>query len=829
MAELQINVTTTADTAGLDEVKAKLAGVSKSVADQLAAAGAVFDPAKGAFTSAAKEVENIGFNATIAGASLNKARGEAMVLARELATGSVNARTIGALLGALGTPFTIAAIAGLGLFHVIANMAKELVAFNNELKKMSDELNKQETQWINLAERAGDFGDALKLSEKMQPELDKLSAQVDAFRNKQIGAWDKFTAAFTGSFAGPWGVQSGNAQQNKETMAAMDELTRGLLTTKAAGDEATRSALEWQIALGQPLPEAIIQYSGIVGNLKDKLAAAYEQWTKLITVDPGKATEMRSVWVQLAADLKVAQDRLDQLTGDQNKLNQGADKDAEAAKRREINDLLKQESIELEGIRQQQDLIKSNPFLTIQQQQTLEHNLALREQQIVLAEILKTEAEIAALKAGGDPKDITQIDRLIGELQKLQTEYQKLGFTMQTTDNFGMAFFADTVKWANSFGTTSTQVFGAFKQTATDAFSALNQWIVTGTFNLQSFLQQIELIGLKLLEQLAIQEAVSLIGGALGLSQAKSIGPQIAASYAGAATAVSTASWGLAPAIGAGAELAALGTITGALRGSGFQPGGFTGYGADSDYAGPAHRMEFVFGAEAVRTLGVPFLERLHAAAKEGRSGIGGIDLPPIGDPEGDYGTQPPSRGFAETGTPPVYAPGADLFYPSSYLTYSSTSTSDNIPPENIAWNAPPMPNVPAGGAGGSYYGGGWPGYSLLPGGNVGGADGRNTFGDFFGGNNHPIGALAASMLWEDFSHFLPAGTARADWIRQTMTGGAGLGSGAGGLRGSGGDVHVHNYTDLKTLVKELAGREGRNIINDTIRGSSIDLGIRRK
>jgi hypothetical protein len=49
-------------------------------------------------------------------------------------------------------------------------------------------------------------------------------------------------------------------------------------------------------------------------------------------------------------------------------------------------------------------------------------------------------------------------------------------------------------------------------------------------------------------------------------------------------------------------------------------------------------------------------------------------------------------------------------------------------------------------------------------------------------------------------------------------------GSVGGKIRG--GDIHIHNYTDLKLLVKELGSRDGQKIVIDTIKGSRIDLGF---
>jgi len=58
------------------------------------------------------------------------------------------------------------------------------------------------------------------------------------------------------------------------------------------------------------------------------------------------------------------------------------------------------------------------------------------------------------------------------------------------------------------------------------------------------------------------------------------------------------------------------------------------------------------------------------------------------------------------------------------------------------------------------------------------------------------------------------------------LHGGGGIG-GASSANLRSGEVNIHNYTDLKTLVKEMATRKGRNIIVDTVRGSRIDLGMR--
>jgi len=54
-------------------------------------------------------------------------------------------------------------------------------------------------------------------------------------------------------------------------------------------------------------------------------------------------------------------------------------------------------------------------------------------------------------------------------------------------------------------------------------------------------------------------------------------------------------------------------------------------------------------------------------------------------------------------------------------------------------------------------------------------------------------------------------------------SGGAVAGSGTGGSRG----IHIYAFTDLKSLTRHMASREGQKIIFDTVKGRRIDLGIK--
>src|SRR6266436_302732 len=129
---LQVNVVTGYDGTGMKALAADSAKINSDIASQLAAAGARFDPISKSFQSiksgaddAAKSTAGIGDSALFAGAHLNKAVSEATVLARELATGSFNARTLGSFLGALGPAMTVAGIAGIGIFEAIKRASDE--------------------------------------------------------------------------------------------------------------------------------------------------------------------------------------------------------------------------------------------------------------------------------------------------------------------------------------------------------------------------------------------------------------------------------------------------------------------------------------------------------------------------------------------------------------------------------------------------------------------------------------------------------------------------------------------------------------------------------
>jgi hypothetical protein len=912
--DLRINVVTKADTSGLDEVQAKTAGISAGITQQLAAAGAMFDPITKSYKSlatdaqaAAKETTGIGLSGIFAGAQLNKAKGEATVLARELATGSVNARTIGALLGSLGTTLTLGAISGFVLFNLIKGAIDDVRKMADEEKKATDELDKQVGKWTELAKVASSFKDVVKLQEDMTSELDKAGAAFDELQKKALTLRQTFVDSLVLAAAGMGGAKGDALNTYRPEQAALDaqkkaakELFQTRLENDVALDDAAKKAeADWErIKAGLP-SEGVAVLTQRIAALNDQLDILYAKRLPALGATPTdlqSAKAAQDAYTKINAEKVVLLKHLDDEIKAQEKLDQESTRDQRKQTNQQLNETLREQQTIIQGIRQQQQLIQGNVGLSPDEKQAALLALDVKELNALNDQVARLKQEQKNTLLDGP-----QMDQVNQKLQAAQFEVQLLA---QHIRALTAPFTTELQNWANSYGTTFHQMATTLRETVGAAFNELNQYIVTGKFNLQGFIQQIELLGLKLLEQLAIQEVISLIGNAASVAQAKVVGPQIAAAYAGAATAVSTASWGVAPAVGTAAELASLATITSALTGAGggYQRGGFTGYGGEGEFAGAAHRMEFVFGADAVRTLGVPFLEQLHAAAMSGRSGIEGIDIPPADMNPGDFGTQAPSRRYAEPGgyygTPPSWSepPMPSYIGEPTVQTFTDPFGGSSggyipgvsgIPPENIAWNAPPMPTDIS-------YGDSWnthypqqSGYTILPGGQISAPGGGTVAGYTHGaGPLSPVGYnwfFSASrtgrppISYHDyvasFHGFTQkgaglGGTAGVLPVRGRHTGGlAGnefsfLQSGefvvrtpavqhygvdlmhainemsvpshhAGGPIGSrgpgsakGSEVNIFAFTDMKALVKEMGGRQGRNIIFDAVRGRSIDLGL---
>jgi hypothetical protein len=194
--DFNIKVVTTADTSGIREVDASLDTLrarQRSLAAQFPQ-GLPSEEAEAVAEStekAATETEALAAGGLLAGTNLGKARQEAAVLARELATGGNVTRTLGSLLGALGPQITVAAIGGLFLFEEIKKIREESQKLIADTAKLGQQLeeNAIKAQGAVTGARTGD--DISKVAEGLLSDLEKVHARANELNQQTISFWQK--------------------------------------------------------------------------------------------------------------------------------------------------------------------------------------------------------------------------------------------------------------------------------------------------------------------------------------------------------------------------------------------------------------------------------------------------------------------------------------------------------------------------------------------------------------------------------------------------------------------------------------------------------------
>jgi len=227
---------------------------------------------------------------------------------------------------------------------------------------------------------------------------------------------------------------------------------------------------------------------------------------------------------------------------------------------KDLTAALREEHAMLQQIRAEQELTKTAPFMGADEKQVA----LLREYGAEMAEIEAELARISRLKVGvTDPVEMAQLN---AQTLQLQNRWRQIA---QEQSALMHPLQAQLQTWVNSWGTAVHQIGTLIEDTIGKALESLNTWITTGKFNLQSFMQQIEMLGLKLVEQLILQQAMALINSRINAELARITGGQIAAAMAPAATAATIATEGAAAADAPWQVALALSSVTGILGGGG--------------------------------------------------------------------------------------------------------------------------------------------------------------------------------------------------------------------------------------------------------------------
>jgi hypothetical protein len=266
----------------------------------------------------------------------------------------------------------------------------------------------------------------------------------------------------------------------------------------------------------------------------------------------------------------------------------------------------------LQAVRQQQQLINQNPFLTIDEKNA-RLLVSMREEIGTLNEEVKNGQ---ALLDGGT-LDKATYEQLALKVQDARFQVELLAQKTQTL-SFSGGLKENLTQWVSSFGTAAQQVGKAITgsiNTALDATANALTDVIFRTGNWRQTVLQAEKgivsslikIGLEMLVQATLGK---VIRNWVTQDQVQS-NAKVLASATPTAVAQSGATGGSNWIIGAIAAAAAIAAIISLMSG-GFEKGGYTGPGGSKAIAGVVHGQEFVHPKSVVDHYGLPFMTAIY-------------------------------------------------------------------------------------------------------------------------------------------------------------------------------------------------------------------------
>ncbi len=556
----------------------------------------------------AKEAEAGAAGSLLAGANLNKARGEAITLTRELATGGANARTMGALLGSFGPTLTIAGIAAFAIVEGIKGAVEAAEKFDRDVANFTKGISDAVTETNRLARESETLGDTIRISDKWTVELAQVEVKMAEFRARQLGFWASFVDAIVKYFAehmnalfakipgldsitldtrGPFqrGADADIAAANTAAKQALQNANEALETS-------ARARSDWAKAMADPAVG--------LGFYTTKIS---ELQAKLDTIDRSTLDGQK----QFNATLH----ELDDATSKADQLGNQLDKNNKTIKggTGEIVAFGREVAATIQAIRQQQQLVDANIRLGPEDKNAATIENTRQEITLLNGEVEKGRG----LMAGGtlDPATYAQVN---AGVQKTTFEVALLN---EKLDKLQHPIFASLSEWVTQLGTAAQQVGREITTSITTALdsaaSALTD-IIFRTGNWRQTMLNAEKAIVGSLIKIGLQMIVQAVLGKFLTEQNKQsqiqAGGQIAAAHAPAAAATSISSFGSAAIIGGIAAAAAIALIIGLLAG-GFEGGGYTGSGPRKRIAGVVHGDEFVHDSPTTNLYGRDFHQAL--------------------------------------------------------------------------------------------------------------------------------------------------------------------------------------------------------------------------
>lgn len=250
----------------------------------------------------------------IPGIQLGKARAEAITLARELATGSVNARTVGALIGSLGPSLTIGALAGYEVYKAITGIAEEQLKVNQEIDNQTDKLVANAKTWGEMAKNATSPEDVQKLAADISKSLDQVAQKTREVQQEGLHGWDAFLDNTVNVLTkiGSLGRDSFHPYLEAQDQAIENQKAlqdTAIMNARLFIQQSQKAAEEWKTQLSGSLDEAIEHYQSKIDDL-------YIAQEKLNLSMPGAVQQFANYGIKIQdaskklEDLKTKHDNL---------------------------------------------------------------------------------------------------------------------------------------------------------------------------------------------------------------------------------------------------------------------------------------------------------------------------------------------------------------------------------------------------------------------------------------------------------------------------------------------------------------------------------------
>jgi hypothetical protein len=198
----------------------------------------------------------------LAGVNIGRARQEATTLAREIAAGGANMRTVGALAGSLGASLGTGIVGALVLSETIGAIGEHMDKTRINSEKQGVELQKQVKHWREMAAAAKDFADVQNLNKDIAEKITEIQEKVRQLPSEAgegfLTTWINGAKILANNLTLVQGVYAGFETSTEKATKKLREQEEQLRSSgKTYEDSARRQVEAVRAIIALPYPEAI--------------------------------------------------------------------------------------------------------------------------------------------------------------------------------------------------------------------------------------------------------------------------------------------------------------------------------------------------------------------------------------------------------------------------------------------------------------------------------------------------------------------------------------------------------------------------------------------